>query len=87
MSTKDNRTDRTHEADGMNGESTSSTRGGQARLGGFGDDQGTRVGRPDAPRRAERGEQGDESARLSGQATKEGIEGAILDDDTTRGNG
>ena len=82
----DNESDKTHEADGMNGPSTSSTRGGQARLGGFGDDQGTRVGHPDAPKRAQ---SGDESARLSAQATNEGIEGAILDDDAsgTRGNG
>ncbi len=91
MSTRDNKTDKTHEADGMNGPSNTSTRGGQARLGGFGDDQGTRVGHPDAPRRAqERGQsEGDDSARLSAQSTNEGIEGAILEEDggSTRGNG
>ena len=90
MSTKDNQTDKTHEADGMNGASNSSTRGGQARLGGFGDDQGTRVGKPDAPKRAQGGSgDGSSEARLSSSATSEGVEGAILDgdDDRTRGNG
>jgi hypothetical protein len=86
----DNESDKTHEADGMNGPSTSSTRGGQARLGGFGDDQGTRVGHPDAPKRAQggSGEAGTDEARLSSSSTSEGIEGAILEgDDSTRGNG
>ena len=84
MGTQDNKTDRTHEADGMNGASTSSTRGGQARLGGFGDDQGTRVGGPDAPQRASQSG----SAGPSSQPVKEGLEGAILEDgDSTRGNG
>ena len=84
----DNKSDKTHEADGMNGPSNSSTRGGQARLGGFGDDQGTRVGRPDAPRREEG------SANEAGSGSRpvpEGIEGSILDGDDTkdtiRGNG
>jgi hypothetical protein len=81
----DNESDKTHEADGMNGPSTSSTRGGQARQGGFGDDQGTRVGHPDAPKR----EEGKTNAAgPSSRSVKEGLEGAILEDeDTTRGNG
>jgi hypothetical protein len=81
----DNKSDKPHEADGMNGPSNSSTRGGQARLGGFGDDQGTRVGRPDAPRR----EEGTSNAAgPSSRPVKEGLEGAILEDeDTTRDNG
>ena len=62
--------------------SASSTRGGTPRRGGFGDDQGTRVGQPD------RGA-GDESERAgrgkhtgpSSQPVKEGLEGAILEDD------
>jgi hypothetical protein len=81
----DNKSDETHEADGMNGESSSSTRGGQSRRGGFGDDQGTRVGHPDAPRR----EEGNTNAAgPSSRSVKEGLEGAILEgEDTTRDNG
>jgi len=46
---------------------------------GFGDDQGTRVGSPDAGR-------GGSSAASSSQPMKEGLEGAILDGaDTKRG--
>ena len=64
-------------------ENTSSTRGGAPRRGGFGDDQGTRVGRPDTPQRDE-GAQASPSTR----PVKEGLEGAILEDsDTIRGNG
>ena len=81
----DNKSDKTHEADGMNGPSNTSTRGGQARLGGFGDDQGTRVGRPDAPRREEGGTN---EAGPSSRSTPEGLEGSILEgEDTIRGNG
>lgn len=52
---------------------TSSTRGGQSRRGGFGDDQGTRIGSPTpgAPRHA----------GPSTRPVKEGLEGAILEED------
>ena len=81
----DNKSDKTHEADGLNGPSNTSTRGGQGRMGGFGDDQGTRVGSPDAPKRAEGSA---DEAGPSSRPVKEGLEGAILEDEnTTRGNG
>jgi len=81
----DNKSDKTHEADGMNGPSNTSTRGGAARRGGFGDDQGTRVGHPDAPQREEGSTN---AAGPSSRSVKEGLEGAILEgEDTIRDNG
>jgi hypothetical protein len=51
---------------------------------GFGDDGGARVGRPDTARGAEQGG-GDASTGPSTQPVKEGLEGAILDDDDQGG--
>ena len=59
--------------DEKDGYGVSSTQGGAPRLGGFGDDQGTRVGRPSESER--------EEARPGSQPVKEGLEGAILEDD------
>ena len=59
-------------------------RGGRDRDG-YGDDQGTRVGRPNAPDR-----QDEEFRGPSSQPVNEGLEGAIYDDDedeTGRGRG
>ena len=50
----------------------SSTRGGAARRGGFGDDQGTRIGRPSPS--------GREHAGPSSRPVNEGLEGAIFDE-------
>ena len=80
-----NKGDKTHAADGLNGPSNTRTRGGQGRMGGAGDDQGTRGGSPDAPKRVEGNTN---EAGPSSRSVKEGLEGAILEDEnTTRGNG
>ena len=58
----------------------SSTRGGAARRGGYGDDQGTRVGEPDEPARSGGSERA-ESRGGPGPSTRpvnEGLEGAVL---------
>ncbi len=59
---------------------SSSTRGGADRRGGFGDDQGTRVGRPD-----DSGKKASDSAGPSSQPVKEGLEGAIEEEDADAG--
>lgn len=75
--------DRNEEKDGYG---VSSTRGGAPRRGGFGDDQGTRVGRPSENDRSEPApsERAENEARPSSRPVKEGLEGAILDDGEKR---
>jgi hypothetical protein len=57
---------------------SSSTRGGEPRRGGFGDDQGTRVGKPTPSGR-------DEDGHPSTRPVDEGLEGAIMDDNAQGG--
>lgn len=57
---------------------SSSTRGGVPRRGGYGDDQGTRVGSPTPS--------GREHAGPSTRPVNEGLEGAILDDQQADGD-
>ena len=63
-------------------ESAPSTRGGTPRRGGYGDDQGTRVGSPD-PGSADGSEREGRGPHTgpSTQPVKEGLEGAVLEDD------
>lgn len=56
---------------------SSSTRGGAARRGGYGDDQGTRVGSPTPS--------GREDGQPSTHPVNEGLEGAIMDEDQDEG--
>jgi hypothetical protein len=61
------------------GQGSSSTHGGASRRGGFGDDQGTRIGSPDESERERYG-------GPSTQPVKEGLEGAVLEGEGGHGD-
>jgi hypothetical protein len=68
------------------GRGSSSGRGGGSRRGGLGDDQGTRVGSPDAGVRNAAGSRGSYRGP-STQPVKEGLEGSILEGTSGPGDG
>ncbi|MDQ3697820.1 MAG: hypothetical protein M3373_07320 [Gemmatimonadota bacterium] len=69
--------DRKKEKDGYGVDS--STGGGKAQPGGYGDDQGTRVGPADAHDRAAKdGSESESASGPSSRPAKEGLEGAVL---------